>query len=177
MDSINQQQPENNYQDLSGQPAIEKLKKLTKDVTCFFSTHEPSSRTIGTRPMGAIETDDNGAIWFLSASDSHKNAAIEANPAVKLFFKGSDHSEFLALEGTASITRDKAIIQRLWSPIMKTWFTDGEDDVRITAIKVTPVDSYYWDNKHGDAIAGVKMMIGAAIGKTLDDSIEGKLVQ
>jgi hypothetical protein len=28
---------------------------------------------------------------------------------------------------------------------------------------------------HGKAVAGLKMLIGAAIGKTLDDSIEGTL--
>jgi hypothetical protein len=35
--------------------------------------------------------------------------------------------------------------------------------------------AYYWDNKHGSAVAGVKMLVGAVVGKTLDDSIEGKL--
>ena len=40
---------------------------------------------------------------------------------------------------------------------------------------MTPTGGYYWDTKHGNAIAGVKMLIGAAIGKTLDDSIEGTL--
>jgi hypothetical protein len=49
------------------------------------------------------------------------------------------------------------------------------DDPRITVIKVVPSEGYYWDNKHGNAVAGVKMMIGAMIGKTLDDSVEGKL--
>jgi hypothetical protein len=49
------------------------------------------------------------------------------------------------------------------------------DDPRITVIKVAPVDGYYWDTKHGMAVAGVKMMIGAMLGKTLDDSIEGRL--
>jgi len=44
---------------------------------------------------------------------------------------------------------------------------------RITVIRVQPSGGYYWDNKHGAAIAGAKMLIGAAIGKTLDDSIEG----
>ncbi len=58
---------------------------------------------------------------------------------------------------------------------MKTWFTEGEDDPRITVIKVAPLDGYYWDNKQGNAVAGVKMMIGAALGKTLDDSIEGRI--
>jgi hypothetical protein len=38
---------------------------------------------------------------------------------------------------------------------------------------VTPVQGYYWDNKHGNTVAGAKMLLGAAIGQTLDDSIEG----
>jgi general stress protein 26 len=175
MDSINRNQPEDNFENLAGRKAIEKLKDLTKDETCFFSTMEKSSETGGTRPMSVQEIDDNGDLWFLSASDSHKNAAIQADPSVKLFFKGSRHAEFLSLDGRATITTDKAVIHRLWDPILKTWFTEGEDDPRITAIKVTPVDGYYWDNKHGSAVAGVKMMIGAAIGKTLDDSIEGRI--
>lgn len=92
-----------------------------------------------------------------------------------MFFQGSKHSQFLSLDGSASISRDKARIKELWNLILKTWFTEGEDDPRITVIKVTPSHGYYWDNKHGNAVAGVKMMIGAAIGKTLDDSIEGNL--
>jgi general stress protein 26 len=73
----------------------------------------------------------------------------------------------------ATVSTDKGKIRELWEPILKTWFTGGIDDPRITVIKVAPVEGYYWDTKHGSAIAGVKMLIGAAIGKTLDDSIEG----
>jgi general stress protein 26 len=58
---------------------------------------------------------------------------------------------------------------------MKTWFTEGEDDPRITVIQVTPGQGYYWDTKHNRAIAFAKMVVGAITGKTLDDSIEGKL--
>jgi hypothetical protein len=42
-------------------------------------------------------------------------------------------------------------------------------------IKVKRESDYSWDTKHGNAVAGVKMLIGAALGKTLDDSIEGTL--
>jgi hypothetical protein len=59
--------------------------------------------------------------------------------------------------------------------MLKVWFTEGIDDPRITVIRVTPSEGYYWDTKHGALVAGVKMMIGAMIGKTLDDSIEGKI--
>jgi hypothetical protein len=37
------------------------------------------------------------------------------------------------------------------------------------------VDGYYWDNKHGNAVAFAKITLGAMLGKTLDDSIEGTL--
>lgn len=77
------------------------------------------------------------------------------------------------LSGHATVSREKAKIKELWEPIVKTWFTEGVDDPRITVIKVQPNDGYYWDTKHNMAVAGIKMMIGAAIGKTLDDSIEG----
>ena len=59
--------------------------------------------------------------------------------------------------------------------MLKTWFTEGIDDPRITVIRFEPSGGYYWDNKHGDTVAGIKMLVGAAIGKTLDDSIEGRL--
>ncbi|WP_373890118.1 pyridoxamine 5'-phosphate oxidase family protein [Massilia sp. DJPM01] len=41
------------------------------------------------------------------------------------------------LDGVATITRDKARIKELWNFILKTWFTEGEHDPRITAIKIT----------------------------------------
>ena len=42
-------------------------------------------------------------------------------------------------------------------------------------IKVMPSEGYYWDNKHGDVVAAVKMVIGSVLHKTLDDSIEGRI--
>ncbi|HEY0195173.1 MAG TPA: pyridoxamine 5'-phosphate oxidase family protein, partial [Kofleriaceae bacterium] len=90
-------------------------------------------------------------------------------------FQGSAHSDFIALFGRATVSTDKAKIKELWEPILKTWFTDGVDDPRITVISVAPTDGYYWDTKHGRPVAFAKMVIGAVTGKTLDDSIEGKL--
>jgi general stress protein 26 len=97
------------------------------------------------------------------------------NPEVQLLFQGSAHSDFVTLSGTAEITKDKAKIKELWEPIIKTWFTGGQDDPRITVIRITPENGYYWDTKHGSLVAFAKQLVGAAVGKTLDDSIEGRL--
>jgi general stress protein 26 len=176
MDSINKQQPEKNHEDLQGSMAIKKIKELVnKNKTCFFCTHSRNSAPMDVRPMSVQQLDDDGNFWFLSANDSHKNQEIQDDDAVQLLFQGSAHSDFLSIHGKASISTDKTKIKELWEPLIKTWFTEGVDDPRITVIRVQPVDGYYWDNKHGNTVAFMKMMVGAAVGKTLDDSIEGSV--
>lgn len=176
MDSINQQQPEENHKDLAGTEAGKKIKELVdKSNTCYFCTQITTGQPLKTRPMSVQKVDEAGNLWFLSADDSHKNAEILVDNKVQLLFQGSAYSEFLSIYGVATITKDKELIKELWEPIVKTWFTGGIDDPRITAIKVETEDGYYWDNKHGNAVAFVKMAAGALLGKTLDDSIEGNL--
>lgn len=175
MDSINNNQSEINHKNLASTGAVEKIKELIKIAgTCFFCTIN-LSKSLATRPMSVQQVDTQGNLWFLSAKDSHKNQEIAIDPTVQLFFQGSAHSDFLFLKGQASISYDKAKIKELWEPIVKTWFIEGIDDPRISVIKVAPIEGYYWDNKHGNAVAGVKILIGAAVGKTMDDSIEGKI--
>ncbi len=176
MDSINQQQTEDTREDLAGGPAVERIREvIKKTASCFFCTAVSTGGSDATRPMSVQRVDDDGTLWFLSANDSHKNQELDRDPSVRLFFQGSEHAAFMTLTGTAHITTDKATIHDLWEPILKVWFTEGEDDPRITAIGFKPEGGYYWDNKHGRAVAGIKMLVGAAIGKTLDDSIEGTL--
>lgn len=176
MDSINQQQPEDNMQDLNGTEALAKIRELAESAkSCFFVSNIKTGVPASVRPMSAQKIDDEGNFWFLSANDSHKNDELTKDPFVHLLFQGSGYSDFLNLYGIATITEDKEKIKELWEPILKVWFTEGIDDPRISVIKVEPTEGYYWDNKHGNAIAFVKRLAGAAIGKTIDDSVEGKL--
>ncbi len=176
MDSINSNQPEENRANLTNDEALEKIKELIAQTeTCFFCTAAATGPSKGVRPMTIQQVDDEGNLWIMSAKDSSTNEEIALDAHVKLYFQGSKHSDFLYLTAEASIHYDKAKIKELWSPLLKTWFTEGEDDPRISLLKVVPQTGYYWDNKHGNMVAGVKMLIGAAIGKTLDDSIEGQL--
>lgn len=176
MNSINRQQEENNRNDLSGTEAGKKIKELAgKSNTCFFVTNIRTGQPLTTRPMSVQKMDEDGNLWFLSANDSNKNMQIENDSHVHLLFQGSKHSDFLSLDGTATISTDKKLIKELWEPLLKTWFTEGIDDPRITVIKVDVKEGYYWDNKHGNAIAFMKMAAGALMGKTLDDSIEGTI--
>lgn len=173
MNSIDKNQPEKNHQNLNTTDSIKKIIELADGQTCFLCTSQGSKGNA--RPMSVQKIEKDGTIWFLSPTDSNQNKEIKENSSVNLYFHGSKHSDFMHLCGTAKILTDKAIIAELWNPILKTWFTEGENDPRISIIKFTTENGYYWDTKHGNFVAGIKILIGAAIGTTLDDSIQGEL--
>ena len=176
MNSIDKNQPEENQKDILGADAVEKVKQLVEKAgTCFFCTSIKAGQPFLTRPMAAQKTDEEGNIYFLSASDSSHNAEIEQDPMVQLLFQGSSYDSFLNIYGEATISTGKAMIKELWNPMMKTWFTEGVNDERITVIKVTATEGYYWDTKQGMLVSFIKRLAGAAMGVTMDDSIQGTI--
>ena len=64
MNSIQQQQTEDNHQDLSAHDAIEKIKALVqKAQTCFFCTLVSTGGAPHARPMAVQQVDDAGNLW------------------------------------------------------------------------------------------------------------------
>ncbi|WP_316803033.1 pyridoxamine 5'-phosphate oxidase family protein [Pedobacter nototheniae] len=167
---------EENIKDLGGKEAIEKLRGLAeKAESCFFCTNIKIGLPLSVRPMAMQEVDDEGNIWFMSMKDSTKNDEIAADPFTHLLFQAGAHSGFVNIYGIAEISRDQEMIDKLWSPFIKTWFQGGKDDPNITLIKVIPSEGYYWDTKHGTAVAFLKIAASVIMGKTMDDSVEGTL--
>jgi len=160
---------------LDHQDAIDKFKELVKhNSICLFTTNL-SRMPLKTRPMSTQKVCDQGNFWFLSDRDSDKNHAINLEPEVQLFFSNTGDSEYLTVFGQASILEDKKKIDELWTPIAKAWFTEGKDDPRISVIKVTPKDAFYWDTKSGKMISMIKIAASALAGRTMDNSVEGRL--
>jgi general stress protein 26 len=148
----------NAEEDVSGPAAAKKIADLVKaGNSCFFCTLGLGSQ-LHARPMTVMEVDDGGVLWFFT-----------------LFFKESDNGGHLKLDGHATQLTDRDVIHRLWSPKLRAWFTEGEDDQRICVLRVDPVSGEYWDNRHGSAIAGLKMLFGAITARRVDEGVHGHL--
>ena len=155
---------------------LRKLREIVKAVDICMLTTVDERGELHSRPMSNNrDVEFDGDLWFFTYGSSHKVDEVNREAKVNASFADVDNQLYASLTGRAEVVRDRAKIEELWEPILKTWFTGGKDDPRITVIKVAPIDGYYWDTKHGSAAAYVKMLIGATIGKTLDDSIEGKV--
>lgn len=170
-----EKEPKPNNKNLSGQAAIDKLKELIKSESiCHFCTdlmHLP----ITSRPMTTQKVDEDGNIWFISSIKSDKNAEIEKNKQVQLFYSNPSSYEFLSVYGSATIHTEKEKIYEMWTPFANAWFKDGKDDTDVSLLKIRPESSYYWDTKNNKMISMIQIFAAIVTGNAPDDGEEGTL--
>lgn len=164
-------------ENLHTQEAVKKLKELSESArTCMFCT-ELSTLPNNARPMSLQECDQEGNLWFISSSDSNKNFEIKDDNRVQLYFMNNGSSEYLSIFGKAHIYTDKNTIEDKWSSFANAWFEEGKDDPKVTIIRVTPDETYYWDTKAGKFVSMVTFIASAVTGIKTDnsDGVEGNL--
>ena len=167
----NAQSPNEN---LNGSSAIEKIKEIAEAAgTCFFSTN--LNKDTQSRPMALQEVDEQGNLWFLSDVNSSKNQEIKDDSNVELYFMNNSKYEYVFIKGKASISQDKALIEKYWTNFASAWF-EGKDDPNVSVIKVAPTDGYYYETKENKLVAMSKMLFAAVTGSSIEDGgVEGKL--
>lgn len=171
----NRHDEEGHIENISGEAAIDKLKQLSEDArTCMFITRT-DKKPSPARPMALIQTDDDGTMNFMSAASSRKNEELQQDNFVQLIFANNAASEYLDVAGPATITTDRATIDRIWTDYAKIWFQGGKDDPDLTIIQVRPEHCKYWDTKNNKLVQWLKLGASFVTGKTMDDGVEGKL--
>ncbi len=155
--------------------AIEKIKKIAMDADIALFTTNLTTLPLATRPMGTLDVDDEGNLWFLSKQDSDKNHDIANDNRVQLFYSDKSSAEYLSVYGRAQILTDRTKIEEYWTPLAKAWFKEGKDDPTITLLKVAPEDAYYWDTKENKLITLVKIAFSAITELTVDGGVKGHI--
>lgn len=163
------------HKDLNNKEAVEKIISLVKEIKTGIFVTELTKTPLQSRPMSIQDIDNEGNLWFISSANSNKNFEILKDNHVQLFFANNASSQYISIYGEASIYKDQAIIDQLWTPVAKAWFEEGKNDPNVTVIKVVPSDAYYWDTKDGKVISLLKMAGSALFGNTADIGVEGKL--
>lgn len=164
-----------NVQNLAGPAAVEKIRHIAKAArSCLFgTTHD--ALFLDVRPMAVQEVDDSGCVWFLSGRSSNKNHRLEHDVHVQLLFANPGASEFMSLTGRATVSDDRALRERFWTSMAKTWFPGGVDDPELTVIGVIADEGRYWDTTHGKAVTMLKIAAGAVTGRNAGVGVEGSV--
>jgi general stress protein 26 len=133
------------------EPAIErevrKLRKLIKSVRIAMFTTVAADGKLRSRPMANLKGGFDGDLWFVTRSTAPKTDEIRENQHVNVAFADPDDGRFVSISGLASLVRDPAKVDELWSRRLKVWFPDGKKDPDLALIRVRIDRAEVWDSK------------------------------
>ena len=161
---------------LQSEEALKKFKKLVEEIrVCMFITNNESEHE-HTRPMAAVDVEDNGMLWFYTDIRSIKVEEVATDRDVHLTFAHPGKESYLDVKGTGSIVTDRGLIKEKWEPVVKAYFPNGADDPNLALLKIRPSEVYYWEAESGKMVQFIKMAVAAVTGNTnVAQSAEGTL--
>jgi general stress protein 26 len=135
----------------------EQLAKLIAHFDTAMLVTKMSDGRLRSRPLAVAAHEGTAELLFSTAIDSPKVGELEHDPHVNVVMQ--EKRRFVSITGRARISRDRALIQRLWSESWKVWFPGGKDDRSLALVVVEPEEASFWD---ASGIEGVKFVFEAA---------------
>lgn len=154
----------NEYKNLSGAEAREKIATLVKGIHICMMNTVGKDGAIDSRPMGLQNDPFDGTLWFLTRGSSEKVNEIEEDQHVTLTFAEPSDHKYVTLKGKASVSKDRGKVHELWNEMYKAWFPDGPDDPSISVLRVDISDGDYWEASSSGLVFYAKYALAAATG-------------
>lgn len=146
---------------------VEKLKKMLEGIDfCMLTTL--TQNKLHSRPMSTQEMESDGTLWFFTSENTTKVSDIEADDRVNIAYAKPDDNIFISVFGTAEVSKDRAKIDELWSPILKAWFPEGKDDPNLCLLKISIHEAEYWDSSSSTLVQIAGFVKALLTGKEVD---------
>lgn len=138
------------------------VAKLIEDIPIAMLTTLDANGALASRPMSALEMDEEGALWFFIDVQSSK---VDHLSAVNLSFTDRAHGAYVSLSGHGEIDSNRARIKSLWTVFAKPWFPSGPDSDNLALLKFVPDSADYWDGPSSKMVRAFGMIASVIAGK------------
>lgn len=128
-----------------------------------------------TRPMTA-QVDDGSIYFFASRSEDLFKALGRTSRAIATY-AGKGHKLFASIHGNLREDMDRAVVNRLWNPIVASWYKDGKDDPDLVLLRLDADSADVWEAQAGATLkaAALKMLFNIDPGKEHQDEHRAKV--
>ena len=153
---------------------LETITSIMKDAKFATVTTHSADGELYSRPLAVLQDDFDGTVWFFTQDPSPKTEDVAHDPHVNVAY--ADGASHVSLSGTASVTRDAALIDKFWNPWAEAWFEGGRSDPSVALLQVDAASVEFW---HVDKPAVVRAfeVAKALITKKGPDVGESKTVE
>lgn len=135
-----------------GDRDVRKLRKFIRGARVAMLTTVGADGHLRSRPMATVKAEFDGDVWFFTKASAPKNEEIRENAHVNVVYADPEDERYVSVSGQASIERDRAKIEELWSGRLKAWFPEGKNDPDLALIKVHIEHAEYWNSKAGTMV-------------------------
>jgi general stress protein 26 len=126
-----------------------------------------------TRPMTAqvdvtdgADKKDGGTIYFFGAKSEQLVRNIRQSHRAVATYAAKGHDLFAHLHGTLVLDDDRGVIDRLWNPVIASWYEKGKDDPDLQLIRFDTDRADIWKAEAGSTlVAAALKMLGRDPGK------------
>lgn len=132
---------------------VEDIAEKMRDIDFAMLATHTDSGAIAMRPMSNNrEVAYDGDSWFFTDENSRMVADIEREPKVSLSYQGKSgllgmRPFFIAIEGRATLVRDRSQFEAHWTSGLERWWPQGIDTPGLVLIQVTGERAHYWDGE------------------------------
>lgn len=101
-------------------------------------------------PMSHYADEDERALWFIGASGTELVRAATSGPvpATHIIADGSGKL-WARINGTLTLSEDKAKLDEIWNAVASAWFEGGEQDPDVRLLKLSLTEAEVWATTGG----------------------------
>ena len=117
-----------------------------------------------TRPMTAqvdvpdgADKDDGGEIYFFAAKSESLVQSLGSGHRAVATYAAKGHKLFAHVHGNLVESNDRAVIERLWNPIIASWYKDGKDDPDLALLRFDTDTANIWKAETGSTLKAAAM--------------------
>jgi general stress protein 26 len=112
------------------------------------------------RPLTIADVSGHRLSFLIDATTDWAIAVRDGAAVVHATVADDRSNTYVAVNGDAIVTLDRAEIDRLWNPGAAAYF-DGKDDPALAVLHLDVTDGEYWDGPSGRLGAAIQMVRAA----------------
>lgn len=121
-----------------------------------------------TRPMTAQLCDRQ--IWFFADRSEDLYKGLQRSNRAVATYASKGHDLFASIRGALVEDNDRAMIERLWNPMIASWYEGGKDDPKLVLLRFEAEQADVWDAHAGSTLkAAALKLLGRDPGKDHQD--------
>ncbi len=121
-----------------------KIWELIKDAHSALLVSVAADGGLDSRPMGCLQKEFDGTLWFLTFLHSEKMNEIRNDDKVLVSYARASAFDYVSISGRARVVDDRQKIKALWAEGLRVWFPKGPDDPELALIAIDVETAKYW---------------------------------